>query len=170
MHPEIWIDIAGYGGRYQINPYGRIRRVYASCIHYLTPRIKSKGNVIVRLTDAAGRRREHQVSRLVAAAFKPAPAPGMVLCHVNQCKSDTYVGNLKWVSKRSLGKITGPKSRRRPVVKISTDGCVLDYYSSARAAGRANYMSCQTVLDYCNGRIKKKKAAPDGCVYRWDSE
>lgn len=169
MHPDLWTEIAGYNGRYEINPYGQIRRIYASCIRYMQHCVNSHGEVVIRLSDSTGQRHEHKVSKLVAAAFKPQPRTGMVLFHVNQCKSDNYVGNLKWTSRRALGKATGAKSRRQSVVKLNADGSILDFYSSARAAGRANHMSYQTVLDYCNGQIKKKTTAPDGNIYRWDA-
>ena len=36
-----------------------------------------------------------------------------------------------------------------------------------REAARRNYMSYQTVIDRCNGKVKKS-VAPDGYDYIWD--
>lgn len=131
------------------------------------PSIKD-GNIVIRLSDGRGKRKEHKVSKLVAAAFKPQPKPSMILYHVNGMKRDNYVGNLEWTDRRTLGKKTGAASRKRAVVKV--DGEIQAYYSSARAAGRENHMSYQTVLDYCNGKVKRQTVAPDGFVYRWEDE
>lgn len=43
----------------------------------------------------------------------------------------------------------------------------MEVYSSAREAARRNFMSYQTVIDLCNGKVKRGKA-PDGFVYEWD--
>lgn len=170
MNPDIlWAEVPGYAGRYIINPYGSIRHVYASCIRDMFPSVKD-GNIVIRLSDGRGRRKEHKVSKLVAAAFKPQPKHGTVLFHVNGMKGDNYIGNLEWIDRKALGKKTGAASRKRAVVKMDTDGEIHAYYSSARAAGRENHMSYQTVLDYCNRKLKKKTTAPDGFVYRWEDE
>ena len=63
--------------------------------------------------------------------------------------------------------MTGAKSRRRPVAKLDAGGEVVEVYPSAREAARRNYMSYQTVIDRCNGKVKGA-FAPDGYAYAWD--
>lgn len=60
----------------------------------------------------------------------------------------------------------GPADKRekRRVLKIRRDGSIVKRYPSARAAALDNYMSVQSVLDRCNGKIKKPFAA-DGCSF-----
>ncbi|MEF9840254.1 MAG: hypothetical protein RR791_04805, partial [Lachnospiraceae bacterium] len=54
--------------------------------------------------------------------------------------------------------------------KIDGTGEVVEFYTSAREAGRKNYMNNQTITDRCNGRCKSA-FAPDGFAYAWeDSE
>ena len=57
-----------------------------------------------------------------------------------------------YIKKDELGKMTGKLSRSRPVIKIDITGEIVDAYSSARAAGRENHMSYQTVIDRCKER------------------
>lgn len=55
---------------------------------------------------------------------------------------------------------------KRPVVQINKSGEVLAVYSSARAAARANFISYQSVLDRCRGKVQKPFAL-DGHSYRF---
>ena len=77
------------------------------------------------------------------------------------------MNNIAYISKKELGKKTGAQSRRQPVAKISSDGEIVETYTSAREAARQNYMSYQTVIDRCNGKCKSA-FAPDGFAYAWD--
>ena len=54
------------------------------------------------------------------------------------------------------------------VVKISLEGEIVDFYRSAREAGRKNHMSYQTILDRISGKAKSLYA-PDGYVYCKDN-
>lgn len=63
--------------------------------------------------------------------------------------------------------MTGALSSRRPVEKVDMNGAVVEVYSSARAAARANHMSYQTVLDRCNGKVKNPYTL-DGHNYRFE--
>ncbi len=65
--------------------------------------------------------------------------------------------------------MTGGKASRRPVAKVNAAGEIVAYYPSARKAAKANHMSYQTVLDRCNGKVKKPFAL-DGHTYRFDDE
>lgn len=80
---------------------------------------------------------------------------------------DDNVNNLALIDRKRLGELTGAKARRRPVAKKEAWGGIVEVYSSAREAARRNFMSYQTVIDLCNGKVKRGKA-PDGFVYEWD--
>lgn len=163
----IYKPIDGYGGKYLVSPSGEIVKV-GKVFRAIKP-IYHRGAAYVRLTGADGRRREKKVSALVAAAFRLAPRPGMSLYHVNGMKADNHVGNLVWMDKQQLGRMTGAAATRKPVCKVDLRGAVVDVYPSARAAGRQNHMSYQAVLDRCNGKVKKPFAL-DGHDYRFDAQ
>ncbi len=168
MRGEIWKDVDGYGGKYQVNPLGEIRRV---CKHktVLLSGYQHHGDCIVKLT-VNRKSKEHLVSRLVAAAFLPRPSADLVLWHKNGVLSDNFVGNLQWIGRHELGKRTALLAdKRKSVAKIAPDGEAVEFYPSARAAARANHMSYQTVLDRCNGRVKKPFAL-DGHTYAFEDD
>ena len=66
-----------------------------------------------------------------------------------------------------VGRPDETAAARRPVVKITPAGEVVEAYPSARAAAKANHMSYQAVLDRCNGKVKKPFAL-DGYDYRFE--
>ena len=172
---RIWRDIPGYNGAYQINSLGEIvsfrwrgeRR--SKTPKPITPYFKygKKVTRFVKLTDDDGKTKERAVSSLMAITFFNLP-DGYVLYHKNGDLSDNTLHNLRPISRKELGKITGAQAGRKPVKKIDADGNAVAFYSSIRAAARANFMSYQTVSDRCNNKVKKPFAA-DGYNYQFDS-
>ena len=167
---ETWRDIPGYKGKYQVDREANIRRVFKSgatrAMHPYHKKMSGSQRLVVKLT-VDGKPKEEILIQLVARTFL-GPAPkGCVPYHKNGCQSDNYVNNIAYISKKELGKKTGAQSRRQPVAKISSDGEIVETYTSAREAARQNYMSYQTVIDRCNGKCKSA-FAPDGFAYAWD--
>ena len=166
---ETWRDIQGYDGRYQVDREGNIRRVFPSGkTRLLQPHHKKMAGsqrLIVHLYHN-GKQKEVIVMQIVARAFLGPCPEGCVPYHKNGCQSDNYVNNIAYIDRRQLGKMTGAMSRRKPVAKIDQNGEIVDVYSSAREAARKNYMGYQSVIDRCNGKIKR--IAPDGYFYKWD--
>ena len=166
---DIWKDIIGYEGIYQISYCGEVRRIYKSGkINNIKPYPKTRSGkrLLVGLT-LEGRKKEHMVHLLVAQAFLDKPKPDHVVYHKNGILRDNYASNLAWIDRKSLGKLTGAMSNKKSVAKIDSNGETIDIYSSARQAGRENYMSYQTIIDRCNGKVKSLYA-PDGYVYIWE--
>ena len=171
---ETWKDIPGYRGKYQLDREGNCRRVYPSGKYrMMTPFRKQRKNSsdkrFVKLT-IDGKAKECNFLQLMAITFL-GPAPeGYVPYHINGCQGDNYINNIAYISRKELGKLTGPTSRRKAVAKINADGEIVEIYKSAREAGRKNFMSYQTINDRCNRKCKTA-FAPDGYAYAWeDSE
>lgn len=163
-----YTDIPGYEGRYRINQRGDIQRVYKTKKVPMKPSIK-KGEYVIRLLKPCGHRKEERVHKLMELTYMPPAPPGKVLYHKNGVKTDNWINNLAHISRHELGKKTGAKSRRKPVLKLDHDGEIVETYTSAREAGKANFMSYQTIIDRCNGKVKSK-FAPDGYQYIWDED
>jgi hypothetical protein len=107
---EIWKDIPGYEGRYQVSDQGRVRsvdRVVQSINHYtrqpfdrhlkgqiLRPgRFTSSGHVSVILGHKAWCSPVHT---LVMLAFVGPCPEGMEVCHNNGIASDNRLANLRY--------------------------------------------------------------------------
>lgn len=104
---EVWKDIEGYEGIYQVSNLGRIRSLdrYVDCgpvgIRFTRGRIRVAGNntgtgylCIVLNKNGVGKPRD--VHRLVAEAFIPNPNNLPCVDHINGDKHDNRVENLRW--------------------------------------------------------------------------
>ena len=86
---ESWKDVPGYNGKYQISASGKIRRVFPSGkTRELHPCLKKERDLIIHLTDALGRTKEHRFLSLVALTFLGPSPVNCVPYHVNGCKSE----------------------------------------------------------------------------------
>lgn len=103
---EIWKDIAGLEGSYQVSGLGRVKRIarLGADGRRLPERIMrtsftSRGYVAVTLTISGGRDQRFLVHRLVMIAFNgppPAPYPEYECCHQDGTKTNNILTNLYW--------------------------------------------------------------------------
>lgn len=164
---EIYYDIPGYDGKYQINYFGNLRRTLKNGrFKELHPYIKSSnGRRVVKLNC-----KERVVMGLMKDTFIGELPEGYVLYHKNGILSDDILSNIGIITKADLGKLAGLRNKCHiQVVKINQNGEIVDCYKSVREAGRRNFMAYQTILDRLNGNVKSLYA-PDGYVYVRDSD
>ena len=157
--------IPGTEDKYEIDIFGNIFRKWKTKRTLIQPVVKS-GHYEVRLS-LGNRRKYYVVHKLVQRTFLGETPPGKVVYHKNGNRFDNCVNNLGFISKSELGRLTGHRATRIPVVKLTPKGEAVEFYRSAREAGKMNFMSYQTIIDHCNGKVKNK-TAPDGYVYTWD--
>lgn len=95
MIVEIWKDIEGFEGRYQVSSWGRIRNAITKCI--IKPYKNEKGYLKIGL--AQGRKSiKFRVNRLVALAFIPNPYNLPQVNHKDGNKANNTFTNLEWIT------------------------------------------------------------------------
>jgi hypothetical protein len=104
---EIWKDIIGYEGYYQVSNLGRVKRLKGSPMtledRVLVNKTKKTGYKFVCLSVCGGFKYKH-VHRLVAQAFIPNPNNKLFVNHIDCDKSNNHVENLEWVTAKENSK------------------------------------------------------------------
>lgn len=168
-----WKAIPGYGGKYEASFFGEVRRIYKTKPPKVLSQYEKTGNrqgsrkLYVKLTKDGESGKEVNVAQVIYITHVGEIPEGCVVTHKNGMFTDNAANNLEALSRREVGRKYGVKSKKQSVVKISPEGEEVEIYYSAREAARKNFMSYQTIIDRCNGLVKKS-AAPDGFDYAWE--
>ena len=101
---EIWKDVVGYEGLYQVSNQGRLLRCerVASNNHLLPPKIKDlqkkrkTGYMGSSIVDKSGKSHNVLIHRLVAVAFIPNHNKLPQVDHIDGNKENNCVDNLLW--------------------------------------------------------------------------
>lgn len=94
---EIWKDIEGYEGCYQVSNLGRVKSLKFGKEKILTPTINSRGYYHTCLRKD-GRSDTVYIHRIVAKAFLPNPDNLPLINHKDEDKTNNRVDNLEWCS------------------------------------------------------------------------
>jgi len=135
MKEEIWKDIKGFEGKYQVSNLGRVRSFDRTTIdkvgriHHVKGMIlkdslnKGRGYYRVSLSDGHRNYTHYEVHRLVALHFVPGYKEGLVVNHKNEIKTDNRADNLEWCTYQyNLNYSDVIAWKRKPVYQYDLDG------------------------------------------------
>ena len=133
MSEEIWKDVKGFEGRYQVSNMGRVRSLdrlietehpYIRTGELLNPSMNSgRGYLRVSFSDGHRHYKHYEVHRLVALHFVDGYKPGLVVNHINEVKTDNRAENLEWCTYQyNLNYSDVVAWKRKPVYQYDLDG------------------------------------------------
>ena len=93
---EIWRDISGYKGKYQVSNFARVKSFHKGKVRILKPEM-TKGYLRISLYKN-GKTKLYFVHILVARAFIPNPDKKPFVNHVDGNKLNNNASNLEWVT------------------------------------------------------------------------
>lgn len=122
---EVWKDIEGYEGIYQVSNMGQVkslervvtckdgRKTYILPERILKPS-RYKENYLQVVLSNVGKKKTFKIHQLVARTFIPNPQNLPCVNHRNEIKTDNRVENLEWVTQKenlNYGTIIERKSK-----------------------------------------------------------
>jgi hypothetical protein len=134
MMEEIWKDIKGFEGRYQVSNMGRVRSLdmlvnngagsYIRKGMLLHPSMnKGKGYLRISFSDGHRNYKHYEIHRLVALHFVPGYKKGLVVNHIDENKLNNRVDNLEWCTYQyNLNYSDVIAWKRRPVYQYTMEG------------------------------------------------
>ena len=169
---EIWKDVVGYEGLYQVSNLGRIKSKYRVITIHEKRGIKERPQkeiYVIPTKDKKGYYRTSMcvgnkhicplVHRVVAQAFIPNPYNKKEINHIDGNKENNKVDNLEWVTHlenmqhASKNGLMPKKLRARPVYKIK-DGKILKRYISICEASRQEKIHRASISSVARGKQK----------------
>jgi hypothetical protein len=147
MRVEVWKDIAGYEGRYEISSKGNVRN---SKKELLKLHISNKGYKVVHLSKGSTNKKTLLVHRLVAIHFIPNSNNLPEVNHKDEDKHNNDECNLEWCTTQynieySKGKI---------VQQIMNNEIINEYSSAIAAAIALGKKHSRNIRGCCNNEYK----------------
>lgn len=178
---EIWREIPGFEGFYQISSERRVRSINREVVrsdgqirHYkekiLKPTTTSNGYSIVSLRKN-GELKQYYLHNLFASTFPELIQnewfPGAEIDHINTIRTDNRPENLRWVDRS--GNMANPITKKRCseirkgreasnkkwVIKLSLNNEILHFYPSIRSASIGNNIPEPNISKCCGGKRSK---------------
>ena len=164
---EIWKDIEGYEGLYQVSNFGRVKSV---------ERVVKRGNNFIPVKERIlkmgdndgynfvilsnrGKGKTAFIHKLVAQTFLSNPDNLPCVNHKDENTHNNDFRNLEWCtwsynnSYKEL-RIRAAESKRKPILQYTKDGEFIREWSHAREAAEELGINKRAIYSACTGRCK----------------
>ena len=177
-YKEVWADIKGYEGLYQISTFGNVKSLSRPVKHsnggtkiLREKMLKIKVNSTTGYKEVGlsrdGKQKFYLIHKLIAEAFIDNPHRLPVVNHIDGCKTNNDIFNLEWVTcgenirhafanGLSHNNMTSEISRAGNEVQKKQVRCIDDdlVFDSAREAAEYYGVQLSNLSKVCNGKAR----------------
>lgn len=185
---EIWKDVNGFKGVYQISNFGRLKSFKRELNGKILSNKNKKGDYFSVILRKGDRVKSTRIHRLVAEAFIPNPGNLPQVHHKDGNRQNNCVDNLEWVNWQEHHSITmqqNPKTivglvnynkfvRPKKVQQYSLNGDLLAEYNNCKEAHRKTGVCARNILQVASkipfnqkGNVRKQAG---GYVWKYKDE
>jgi uncharacterized protein (UPF0128 family) len=166
---EVWKDIKGFEGFYQVSNLGNIKSLdryilYSNGTRHfhsgkiLTPTLNKYGYYYVHLKKE-GKKTFYLVHRLVAENFISNFENYNCINHKDENPKNNKVTNLEWCSYKYNNNYGNHNkklsmSKRKQVIQLSHDNIIIRYYDSIREAEAITGVAHSSISACCKNKMK----------------
>jgi len=170
MENEIWKDVVGYEGLYQVSNLGRVRsldRYIELSNQYKLHKRFVKGKLLNPSLNTYGyphvglikdkKQKTVVVHRLVAEAFLDNPLNKKEVNHIDENKENAKLSNLEWAT-RIENNNHGTRNQRvsKPVIQLDENNKIIKIHNSIVSASMAvGAKEPSSIGMVCSGKRKK---------------
>lgn len=179
MTEEVWKDIKGFEGIYQVSNMGNVKSLYR-WIKTGRGGLQLRGGIIVKPKidkygyhclglSKNGKQYMFTIHRLVATHFLPNPDNLPQVNHKNENKTDNRVENLEWCdakynsnygtrNKKIRAKQINDKNKSKPIIQYNPDNQIIKIWCNAKEAERQIGICATSIRTICNKLYYHKTA------------
>jgi len=177
---EVWRDIAGFEGKYQISNLGRVKSILKTMTKIRKPRIHSSGYWCLNLT-VNYKWKSVTIHRLIAIAFIPNPNNYRTVNHIDGNKQNNDISNLEWCTQKEnckhafrtglhkpscIGRFNELHPMSKTIYQYSIDGEYIQSFPSVSEVGRVLGVKVGNISSFASHPEKRNYAYG----YKWSYE
>lgn len=177
---EIWKDVPGYEGYYQISNMGNVKSLdrvveKSGRLHHIKGHIlrqsKTRCGYYIIGFSKEDKRTYHLVHRLVADVFIPNPDNLPCVNHKDEVKVNNHADNLEWCT-HLYNNIFGDRQERvhskirKPVIQRSLSGEEIKRFPSMKQASIETGINYSVIAEVCKNKYGRKTAGG----FKWHYE
>ena len=167
---EIWKDVKGYEGLYQVSNLGRVKSLERAIIRkdgkklpveerILEPSTNRYGYLLVNFSDSSGEKKTFPVHRLVCKTFHENPKNKPCVNHIDENKTNNTASNLEWCTyeennNHGTHNTRMAKTRSKQVGQYTTDDKLIKVWQSTIEVEKQLRFLQSHISEAARGKLK----------------